>query len=363
MKNIIPHPSTVIEQECTDILRKYAAAAEEKVMLLPEQLDVIYRQQWFKLLVPAAYGGLETTLPNLVRLQEAVSWIDGSVGWVLTLCCGAGWFGGFIASDTANEVFRNPKVCLAGSGAATGEAEITKNGYRINGTWKHASGAHHATHFTANCLIKKNGEQVLNENGEPLILPFIIDQKDVTLLPTWKYVGMVATGSQSFGVKDVEVSATRCFKIDAEHARVSGNLYQYPFLQLAEATLAVNLSGMAIHFADLCRDVFKERKQQPRLTENNKLKLEQVLQATITGLQSARSSFFDAVNASWQQPGSDELKAVSKTSRHLAITAREAVDQLYPYCGLMAASPDTELNRVWRDIHTAGQHSLLTFAE
>lgn len=345
------------------MLRKHAAAAEEKVMLLPEQLEVIYEEQWFKLLVPAAYGGLETTLPNLVRLQEAASWTDGSLGWVLTLCCGAGWFGGFIAPDTASEVFRHPKVCLAGSGASTGEAEISPNGYRINGTWKHASGAHHATHFTANCFVKKNGEQVLNENGEPLILPFIVDQRDVTLLPTWKYVGMVATGSQSFRVKDVEVAANRCFKIDPIHARVNGKLYQYPFLHLAEATLAVNLSGMAIHFADLCRDVFKERKQQPRLNANNRIKLEQVWQNAVAGLQSARSSFFAAIDASWQKPGDTELKAVSKTSRMLAITAREAVDQLYPYCGLMAASPDTEINRVWRDIHTAGQHSLLTFAE
>jgi len=361
--NIIPHPSTVIDGQYTDILRKHAAAAEEKVMLLPQQLDVIYRQQWFKLLVPAAYGGLETTLPKLVRLQEAVSWTDGSVGWVLTLCCGAGWFGGFMAPETALEVFHNPRVCLAGSGASNGEAEITANGYRINGTWKHASGAHHATHFTANCLIKKDGEQVLDDDGKPLILPFIMDQKDITLLATWKYVGMAATGSQSFQVRDLEVPANRCFKIDAKYARVSGNLYQYPFLHLAEATLAVNLSGMAIHFADLCRDVFKERKQQPRLTENNKVKLEQVLQGTIAGLQSARSSFFAAVDASWQKPGEAELKAVSKTSRHLAITAREAVDQLYPYCGLMAASPDTGINRVWRDIHTAGQHALLTFAE
>lgn len=363
MKSIIPHPSTILEQEDINILRKHAAAAEEKVMLVPEQLAIIYRQQWFKLLVPTIYGGLETTLPNLVRLQEAFSWTDGSLGWVLTLCCGAGWFGGFIAPETAHEVFGNPQVCLAGSGASNGEAEITANGYRVSGTWKHASGAHHATHFTANCLIKKNGEQLLNENCEPLILPFIMHQKDITLLATWKYVGMVATGSQSFRVKDLEVPASYCFKIDAQHTRVSGNLYQYPFLHLAEATLAVNLSGMAIHFTDLCRNVFQDRKQQPRLTESNKLKLEQVLQDTIAGLQLARTSFFAAVDASWQQPGYAELKAVSKTSRHLAITAREAVDQLYPYCGLMAASPDTEINRVWRDIHTAGQHSLLTFAD
>lgn len=363
MKNAALHPSTVIKTEYTDVLRHYARAAEEQGMLCPEQLDVFDEQQWFKLLVPAIYGGLETTLPQLVRLQEAVSWADGSAGWVLTLCCGAGWFGGFILPGMAQQVFNTNKVCLAGSGAALGEAEITNSGYRINGTWKHASGAHHATHFTANCLIKKNGEVQLNDKGEQLILPFIMDQKDVTLLPTWKYVGMVATGSQSFRIENLDVSTDRCFKIDAAQAKVKGTLYQYPFLQLAEATLAVNISGMAIHFTDLCRDIFEERMKQPRLTDNNRIKLKQLLKGTVANLQTARNAFFEEADNSWLRPGPAELKAVSKASRHLAIIAREAVDQLYPYCGLMAASPDTEVNRVWRDIHTAGQHALLTFAE
>jgi hypothetical protein len=40
--------------------------------------------------------------------------------------------------------------------------------------------------------------------------------------------------------------------------------------------------------------------------------------------------------------------------------SRHAVDTLYPYCGLVAASADSDINRVWRDFHTASQHALLT---
>lgn len=363
MSNAALHPSTVIKPEQADILRKHAAAAEKKEMLCPEQLDLFYHEQWFKLLVPKIYGGLEVTLPQLVRLQEAVSWADGSAGWVLTLCCGAGWFGGFLLPDTARTVFSNDKVCLAGSGAIMGEAEMTDNGYLINGTWKYASGAYHATHFTANCIIKKNGETQLNDAGEPLVRPFIMEAKDVTLLPTWKYVGMVATGSHSFQVSDLDIPANHCFAIDAAQATVGGSLYQFPFLQLAEATLAVNLSGMALHFMDLCQDIFEEKMKQPKLTDDNRIKLKHLLRGTKSGLQAARDSFFEQVDDSWKALNSSQLQALSKASRRLAITAREAVDQLYPYCGLMAAAPDTEINRVWRDIHTAGQHSLLTFAE
>ncbi len=358
-----PHPSTFISPDHTAILRNNAAEAEKLGQLHPAQLTMVHELDWFKLLVPKVYGGLETSLPDLVRLQEAISWADGSAGWVVTLCCGAGWFGGFISPEVAPQIFNTPGLCLAGSGAVSGEAEITVKGYRLNGTWKYASGAYHATHFTANCLIKKNGETVLDAKGEPLVLPFIINKKDVSLLPTWKYIGMVATGSHSFHISNVAVAVNRSFHIDAGFAQVNGALYQYPFLQLAEATLAVNLSGMAVHFIDLCRDIFIDKKKQPKLTDTQKTHLNETLEYAVNNLQLSRNVFFNAVDTSWKVPGAGELKAVSQTSRQLANASRQAVDHLYPYCGLMAAAPDTEINRVWRDIHTAGQHALLTFEE
>lgn len=295
----IPHPSTFIIPDDISIIRDNAAAAEALGHLHPAQLELVYRLQWFKLLTPKAYGGLEISLPDLVRLQEAISWADGSVGWVMTLCCGAGWFGGFMQPDTANVIFSDPQVCLAGSGAVTGEAEMTNDGYIINGTWNYASGADHATQFTCNCAIKKNGQPVLDDAGNPLVLPFVIPQKDVNLLPTWKYVGMVATGSHSFEIKDALVSADRSFRIDPKHAVVDGALYQYPFLQLAEATLAVNLSGMAVHFTDLCHDIFDKKVKQPKITPEQAGIMQTELQLAIDSLQLARADLFNAVDASW----------------------------------------------------------------
>ena len=146
-------------------------------MLHAEQLEIIYKQKWFKLLVPEVYSGRQVTLPELVRLQEAISWADGSTGWVVTLCSGAGWFGGFIDPEISQQIFNSNTVCLAGSGAVGGTAEITPGGYLVNGTWKYASGAHHASHITANCSVIKNGEPVLTDSGEPLVLPFIFDKK------------------------------------------------------------------------------------------------------------------------------------------------------------------------------------------
>jgi alkylation response protein AidB-like acyl-CoA dehydrogenase len=364
----IAHPSVLLETEWVEIIRKEAMAAEQAGMLQAGQLDLIYQQQWFKLLVPKVYGGLELDLPNLIRMEEALSWADGSLGWVVTLCAGAGWFGGFINPAIANLIFADPKVCLAGSGAATGTATKTANGnYSIKGSWKYASGVKHATQFTANCMIKEGDEMVLNEDGSPLILPFVIESHLATLIPAWKYVGMMGTGSHAFEINNLEVDANRCFKIDADAKVVDSPLYNYPFRQLAEGTLAANLSGMALHFIDLCGPIFEERSQLPKLTTANRVTLMYTLEEVKTNLQNIRNEFYAAVDLSWRNfavgfESPEELQAVSRTSRALAIAAREGVDKLFPYCGLIAASPDTEINQVWRDLHTASQHSLLTFA-
>lgn len=357
----IAHSSTFIEADWQNTIRNSAKEAEEMGMLHPQQLELIYQQKWFKALMPIEYGGLNLSLPDLVRLQEALSWADGSFGWVFTLCCGAGWFSGFIDKGVAPSLFSDEKTCLAGSGAQTGEATITDSGYIINGEWNYASGAHHATHFTANCVIKKDGEALLNDDGSPLIKPFVIDKKDVQLLATWKYIGMVATGSHSFKIDSITVDKNRCFQIDPDHTTIDSELYKYPFLQLAEATLAANLAGMAIHFIDLAEVAIEQRKGLNKFTPSQKDIVARKLRSIKVNMQDVRGVFYNAVDSSWDEVNPITLQQVSATSRQLAKAARNHVGALYPYCGLQAASPDTEINRVWRDLHTASQHSLLVF--
>ncbi|MFD0795524.1 acyl-CoA dehydrogenase [Mucilaginibacter litoreus] len=363
--SLIHHPTEVLKPEWVETIRAYAADAERSGKLHSEQLKLVYDQQWFNLLAPARYGGLQTNLPDLIKTEEALSWADGSLGWVVTLCCGAGWFGGFFDETIAAEIFSDKKVCLAGSGAATGTAEVSSDGYIINGNWKYASGVHHATHITVNCQIVNDGENLLTEDGGSLILPFVLDRADVELQSGWKYMGMIATGSDAYTVNNLFVNKNRCFKIDTEAAVVNTTIYRYPFLQLAEATLAANLSGMALHFIDLCEPAFANKATNVRRVNAKNIEaMYGALKDATTLLNEARLSFFKAIEVSWQQPEDQKiLETVSSTSRMLAKVSRECVDELYPYCGLLAASPDTEINRVWRDIHTASQHALLTFLE
>src|SRR5260221_11477011 len=144
-------PSQFITAETVNILRIYAAEAELSGQLHPAQLDIIYQHNWFNLFVPEKYGGLQLSLMEALKIEEAIAWADGSVGWTVTLCSGANYFIGFLDGTVAKELFSDSKVCFAGSGHPSGIAKEQNNGFEISGRWKYATGAPHATIFTAVC--------------------------------------------------------------------------------------------------------------------------------------------------------------------------------------------------------------------
>ncbi|WP_423148749.1 acyl-CoA dehydrogenase [Rubrolithibacter danxiaensis] len=364
MKNI-QHPSAYLKAEWIKIIRQNAVAAEKSGSLTTEQLDLSYREGWFKLFVPKEFTGLEISLTEALKLEEALSWADGSFGWTITLCSGAGWFGGFLDKPFAETIFTDRKVCFGGSGAPTGTATATDGGYRINGKWKYATGATHLTHFTANCLIKKGTETVLDESENPLILPFVFNRDEVEITSDWNTTGLIATSSHSFSVSNLDISKERCMKTDSEKAVTANPIYNYPFLQFAESTLAANISGMAINFIDHCQDIFVNRIEHKKLKEHQQKVLIESLAEAKNKINESRQDFYYATERSWafftdrKHATAQSLEEVSLTSRNLASIARQQVDELYPLCGLIAADPKSEINRIWRDIHTASQHTLL----
>jgi alkylation response protein AidB-like acyl-CoA dehydrogenase len=314
--------SSLLPAEDVALIRAHAAEAEALGRLHPAVLELIYERQWFKMMAPRKYGGLAWPLPQVVRLEEALSWADGSVGWVVTLCSGAGWFTGFFPTGVFDELFSDPRLCIAGSGTASGHADRDGDGWRVSGRWPYASGALHATAFTANCVVGSG------------VRPFLFMKEEVRVDNDWKAVGMVATGSHGFGVDGLRVPAERGFVIGG--AADSEVLYRYPFLQLAEATLAANACGMAQHFFDCCGSLAAP---------------------ALEALAAKRKAFYEVLDRSWVDPAAAE--GVSKVSRELAACGLYWVDKLYPHTGLGSARTDTEINRVWRDIHTASQHPML----
>ncbi|MCX2575787.1 acyl-CoA dehydrogenase family protein [Pedobacter sandarakinus] len=350
-----------------EIVNKFAAASEQMGELHPEILALAYQENWFKLFVPEIYGGPGKKLPEILRLEEELAEADGSLGWTITLCAGAAWFAGFLDPTLAAEVFADRTVCFAGSGAVGGNARKTAGGYLINGHWKYASGALHATIFTANCVLEdEQGIEILDADGQPKIMSFILKRDEVEILSGWSYFGLIATGSHAFEVSNLQVPENRTFKIN-DTIEVADQGFDYPFLQLAETTLAVNSLGMCNHFIRLVEASFFARSGLRRYNADQIAYFNKELSYCKKEVKDLRAIFYKVFDQSWEQLISDGtiaeelLKEVSLCSRKLAHACRKASDMLFPYCGLEAAKKESEINRVWRDLHTASQHALLTF--
>ena len=347
-------------------IARHAPAADAARFLHPAQQALLHRRGWLTMLAPRSAGGAELPLPHVVRLEEAVAAVDGSMGWVLTLCAGAGWFAGFLEPELAKTIIGTPRACLGGSGAATGYADEEGDGYRITGSWDYASGAPMATHFTLNAGLRRDGQPLLDAHGKPRIRAFLVPAALVQLVPSWNSLGMRASASHSYRIDGQWLAKEHGFTIHPDAATAGGPLYRYPFYSLAYVTLAANVAGMAAHFMQLAQECMRHRRHA-----RAGLPLLEVpaVAATLQGRQdafaAARARFYAVLDDSWAQVAAgaaldaDGMQAVQASSLDLVAACRAAVDGLYPYCGLYAAREDTAINRVWRDFHTASQHALL----
>ncbi|MDB5962688.1 MAG: acyl-CoA dehydrogenase [Massilia sp.] len=359
-----------------------AAHADRGGWLSARQQALLHRRGWLRMLAPRAAGGLELDLPSAVRLEEAVAAVDGSMAWVLTLCAGAGWFAGFMAPAVAREIVATRRLCVAGSGAPSGFADIEEAAgddggldidldlatarFTISGRWDYASGAPMATHFTLNAVLRRSGRVLVDSAGKPRIRAFIVPARLVTLEPSWRTIGLRASASHSYRVDCAAVDGGNGFAIDPERATAAGPLYRFPFMSLAFVTLSVNLAGMASHFLALAAPAIGKRRQSGSGLPLSELPgVRARLEQANAALAGARGEFYAALDGAWARlaGGADlrESDCALLQARSLALVeaARMAVDGIYPYCGLAAASADTALNRVWRDFHTATQHTLL----
>lgn len=354
-----------------------AAAADAAGWLSDRQQALLHRRGWLRMLAPRAAGGLEADLPSVVRLEEAVAAVDGSMAWVLTLCAGAGWFAGFLPPALARRMVHSRRLCVAGSGAPSGFADIDEAAnsvdpdhpgarFRITGRWDYASGAPMATHFTLNAVLRRHGEVLRDAAGAPRIRAFIVPAALVEALPSWRSIGLRASASHSYRLDGALVDADHGFRIDPAAASAPGPLYRFPFMALAFVTLSVNLAGMAAHFLALAAPAIGRRRQPgtglPLLEAPG---VRDRLALAGTRLAQARGHFYALLDGAWAAlaAGADlsaaDNASLQAASLALVEAARAAVDGIYPYCGLVAASADSDINRVWRDFHTATQHTLL----
>ncbi|WP_445430369.1 hypothetical protein [Chryseobacterium indoltheticum] len=309
-------------------------------------INQIHEERLLQIWVPKVYGGLGLRLNQGLQLLFDWSKIDGSLGWMLTLCSGANFFSRNLKPNIAKELFSNPKTCFGGSGMIGGIAEKQADGtFLINGLWHFATGAPHLSHFTLNARLTENGNPLLDESGNELIRSFVISKNQVEIIPNWKSMGMKATGTYSFKVENIKVTEDYSFIYDEFFT--DDAIDKIPFRIFADLTLLVNYLGMAAHFSE------EAIKIRPYL--DIKFFDEKINKAMVKVIE-----FADEVEGLLNESKvitPEKQSEIHDYSSDLVDSLSHQILQIYIQLGIKASHIDSEVYQVFCDYFTATQHS------
>ncbi|CAD7813923.1 Flavin-dependent monooxygenase, oxygenase subunit HsaA [Chryseobacterium aquaeductus] len=324
-------------------IRKEMLGASE---VSPAIMNQIHQERLLQIWVPKMYGGLGFRLKEGLTVLFDWSKIDGSLGWMLTLCSGANFFSRNLKPNIAKELFSDPKTCFGGSGMIGGTAEQQGDGtFLINGLWHFATGAPHLSHFTLNAILTENGIPLLNESGSEIVRSFVIPKDLVEIIPNWKSMGMKATGTYSFKVDHVKVSEDYSFVYDEFFTNDA--LDKIPFRVFADLTLLVNYLGMAKHFSE---EAIKIRPQLDlnSFNKNIEQQMEKVFQYT---------DEIESILNEYKLITEEKQAEIHRYSTDLVKSLSHQILEIYFQLGLRATHTDSEIYQIFCDYFTATQHS------
>ena len=353
------------------MMRNYAKANEERGALHPDILEVIHQKKWLRTTIPESIsGGFEWSVPEIIALFEELAYVDGNIGWTVNLGAGANLFAGFFPEAVANEIFSDPLVCCAGSGASTGTAlyDEENENYALKGYWRYASGSDHATHFTGHAaLMDTDGNEIKNRYGELDTVTFLVPKSDVISHPSWRTLGLTATSSHDFEIKGATLPAAHTFDISKGSDFQTGALYHYPFPLFSTTALSVMVSGITLHFIELFEsEILTKIPLYGEETLEHHANVRQDFERLVPQFFKLRSDFYAALEASWGAVSKEKMilpqleNLLTDSALAMSDFCYDLATTLFRYCGMSILFEGSEFNQVYRDLMTATQHFVIS---
>ncbi len=354
-------PYLDVLREMAPLVAAEAERSEREARTTPAVNERIIEAGLYRLWLPRSIDAPEMPMPTAIEVFEAASRIDGSFGWAVTIGTGAGLFAGALEPATKAEIFGPKEALIAGSGKPGGTARPVDSGYLAGGHWNFASGAHHATFFTANCILE--GERPADGSDGRVIRAMAFPAREVEIIENWDPVGMRGTGSHDFRVESSLVPLRRTFGVFDDWPFESGPLYRYPFNHHAEVSFAAVALGIGRHAIDEFLALVGSRRTLSMGEPLGDRQGARVRLGEAEALVSAaRAWFFEVARSSWDTVaagdalGREEASRVSLASIHAANSAARAATLLFEAGGSAALDASSPLARAWRDVHALTKH-------
>lgn len=357
----LPHDALPAPGDCSaefeSVLREVRQRRDEfdTVSHVPRDMIERFKQVGlYRAATPKCFGGDALAPASFLRMIERISEADGSAGWVASFGS-AGVYLAALPKPTLAEIYADsPDLVFAGGLFPLQPAEAVEGGYRVNGTWKFASGCKGAD------LL---GVGIGAAGGKPRTAVFPAAQ--VEIVENWDVVGLKGTGSHDLRVNDQHVDERWTF-IRGGASNIDEPLFRYPSIAYAAQVLAVVNLGLARAALDEVSRMAGGSgiTGAPKLADRAYVRIE--IAKAEAQLAAARGFFYGATEQVWDSilkgnPVTAEQTSLLRLSAiHVSQAGAAVVQSAYGLAGTTAIYLRHPLQRYLRDAMVVTQHAFLS---
>jgi alkylation response protein AidB-like acyl-CoA dehydrogenase len=314
-------------------------------------IEALYTSGAIGVITPRELGGSEMSPREAMDVYRTLAYADPSTGWVtMALAMSTGLAGAFFDREAAEELFRTPRLGIAGQGTRAGRAEPVDGGYRVSGQWSFASGIKHATHLHTAAADTTTGATRF----------FIVPVAEVDFVDNWDVLGLRGTASIDYSLDGVFVPAEMSYPSLSVEPVTGGTLYHVGIGNFASINHGAWALGVGRRLLDELAATVRAKAGRAGSSAENASFHEQYANAELK-LRSAHALLYDV----WEEiegvlAEGDRMSVRLETLNRAALcNATEQLDEISGFVYRSAGSDalrNGTIQRLYRDVHAGTQH-------
>ncbi len=355
-------------RELLPMLRDRAQEAEDSRAVPADSMKALEGTGFFRLLQPAAFGGLEADPVAFYTAVRLIASACGSTGWVSSVLGVHPWHLGLFTPQAQQEVWgTDQSTRISSSYAPTGKAVGVEGGHQVSGRWSFSSGCDHASWVLL-------GQIVTDADNRPTdFRTFLLPRADYAIDDVWDTVGLRGTGSNDIVVDDVFVPSHRSlsfadvFKLVCPGQELNpAPLFRLPYGSVFSYGITTPIIGMATGAYEAHVTYTRERVRVAYVGQK-------VAQDPFAQVRIAEAAA--EIDGAWLalERNMTELMACARAGEQIPVDLRlrvrrdqvrgtgqsiRAVDRLFENSGGRALKSGTPIQRFWRDAHAGRVHAI-----
>lgn len=361
-------------QRAIDMRPMIAEKAEETERtrhVSPDIIGEMRERDFFRILQPKRFGGLEYDSATTMRCILEWSSADASTGWVGGLGIVHQWLIAQFPMECQEDVWADdPGTIMCGSYAPSGECVAVEGGYRITGDYHFASGVDVMDWAVLGVFFPPETE---NGPGAPGFA--LAPKTDYKVDDKWHVMGLTGTGSKTIVCRDVFVPAHRRVTFaelasgnSPGYQALQSNLYRYAFLSLIAYAIATPALGCLNGALESFLDGIKGRMTRGAVVlGGSKVKDFQAVQMRVgraaASLKAGKAMLFAQLAESRAKvvDRGEVLDVAGRldnriTQAKLVELSVEGMEQLFGAVGGNGIHTSQHVQRAWRDAHAIAHH-------